>query len=147
MIPIQGAPPPAAVVATPKRPAAARSSAFGVPDPEPAAAEAAGTGAAPEAALAGMLALQEGAAVNGAATAASGSAARDRQARRRGRDLLEALAALHCAVLAGPPDAASLASLAALAAPSAEAADPALRRIVADIRLRAHVELARYGVG
>jgi hypothetical protein len=99
----------------------------------PAGAEAAG-GAA-EVSLAGLLALQE----------AADEPVRDRQARRRGHDLLAELAALQRELLAGPPDLDRLERLAALAREVPDAADPRLRAVVQAISLRARVELARYG--
>jgi len=88
--------------------------------------------------LAGLLALQE---------EVGGGQARDREARRRGRDLLAELAALQRALLSGPPGAERLARLADLAAAVPEAADPRLREAVNAIALRARVEAARYGAG
>lgn len=65
----------------------------------------------------------------------------DREARRRGQDLLEALAALQRALLgAGGADADALARL---ADDIPQAADPALRAAVAAIALRARIEAAR----
>jgi hypothetical protein len=84
--------------------------------------------------MAGLLALQE----------AGGDEVRDREARQRGRDLLDELAALQRELLAGAPDAARLARLAELAAGLPLAADPGLRAVVQAIALRARVEAARY---
>jgi protein-disulfide isomerase-like protein with CxxC motif len=96
------------------------------------AAEAAEVAATP--ALVGLLAVQE----------AESDAARNRAARRRGRELLEALSALQRAVLEGGADPAGLARLATLAEDTPAAADPALGEVVHAIVLRARVELARY---
>ena len=89
-----------------------------------------------EASLAGLLALQE---------ELDGGTVRDRGARRRGRDLLEELAALQRDLLSGAPDPARLARLAGMADTVPEAADPRLRDVVNAIVLRARVEAARYG--
>ena len=139
MFPIQA--PSAPAGAPPARRAKPQSvSGFGVPDGAPAGADSPGVGVAPTS-LAGMLALQ---ADQGEWDAAS-PAARDRRARRGGRDVLEALAAMQRALLGGGADAAALARLAALAGGLPDAADPGLRAIIGDIGLRARVELARYG--
>jgi len=91
-----------------------------------------------ETAMAGLLALQEG---------SDGGAVRDRNARRRGHDLLAELAALQRDLLAGGPGQARLARLLDLADAVPLAADPRLRDAVAAIALRAQVEAARYGAG
>jgi hypothetical protein len=117
--------------------AVARGRGFSVAD-GPVPRPAGGTGEADsvaETSLAGLLALQE---------EADGGDARDRAARRRGRDLLGGLAALQRDLLAGGPDPARLARLAEMADSLPEAADPRLRDVVAAIALRARVEAARY---
>lgn len=89
-------------------------------------------GAAPAAAIgaaSGLLALQ----------AAAEDAARDKAAERRGRDILDELAALQRDMLAGGASPARLRRLAALAEGEG-GADPALREIVAAISLRARVQ-------
>jgi hypothetical protein len=91
------------------------------------------TEAAPAAALASMLVLQE----------MGGEAPEDREARRHGHDLLDALAALQRAVLTGGDDAAALERLAGLAATVPHAADVRLAAMVSAIVVRAKVELAR----
>jgi len=83
--------------------------------------------------LVGALALQE----------FGCDAPQDRAARRRGYDLLAGLRALHRALLADSLDPEPLADLARLAAEVPEAADPRLREVVAELILRARVELAR----
>jgi len=96
-------------------------------------------GPAPAAAaspLDAMLALQEQAA----------DATRDRQARQHGQALLQALAALQHAMLAGGAETESLQRLAALIAACPAATDPALASIIAGLSLRAQVELARRGL-
>ena len=97
-----------------------------------------GSGTASVASVAGMLLLQEvadGPARNGQA--------RDRQARRHGRALLEGLSDLQRALLGDGEDTAALDRLATLVAHCPEAADPALRATLAAVALRAKVELAR----
>jgi hypothetical protein len=80
-----------------------------------------------------MLALQE----------VGGEAPEDREARRHGHDLLDALAALQRAALTGGDGAAALERLADLAAAVPAAADGRLAAIVSAIVVRAKVELAR----
>ncbi len=107
---------------------------FQVPDERAAA----GT-AAPVAAFAAgaMLGLQE----------TMADPVGERAARRRGQDMLDALAALQRGLLSpAGPDPASLRRLAALAAAAPHAADSGLREALEAIRLRAVVELARYGL-
>jgi hypothetical protein len=87
--------------------------------------------------LGGLLALQE----------AEAEPAGDRQARRRGRRLLDELAALQRDLLGGEVTEERLATLAALLADVPPAADPDLRAAVAAVALRARLELARYGRG
>jgi hypothetical protein len=84
--------------------------------------------------LGGMLALQE----------VESGAVRDREARRRGHDMLAALTRLQRALLAGEPDLATLRGLEALAENVPEASDPALQQALADVVLRVKVELARH---
>jgi hypothetical protein len=86
--------------------------------------------------LSGALALQE----------LGCEAPQDRAARRRGYDLLASLRALQRDLLASRVDAGSLADLAALSAAAPEAADPRLREVIAELVLRARVELARHGL-
>ncbi len=81
----------------------------------------------------GLLAVQE----------AEADAARDRDARKRGKAMLDALARLQRMMLAGQFDAEELRNLAALAADPAEAADPALGAALREVAVRARVELAR----
>lgn len=92
---------------------------------------AASAAAAPATALS-LLALQESAAV----------AERDARARARGLALLAALSALQAGMLRGVVDAALPARLAALGEGEA-AKDPALADLLAQVTLRARVELAR----
>jgi hypothetical protein len=98
---------------------------------------AAPTTATTEISLAGLLALQ----------ADDAGEARDRSARRRGRELLDALAALQRAMLGGEIDQDQLHDLAALVADVPDAADSRLRAAMEDVVLRVRVELARHGVG
>jgi Class II flagellar assembly regulator len=102
-----------------------------------AAPTTAPTTATTEISLAGLLALQ----------ADDAGEARDRSARRRGRELLDALAALQRAMLGGEIDQDQLHDLAALVADVPDAADSRLRAAMEDVVLRVRVELARHGVG
>jgi hypothetical protein len=70
----------------------------------------------------------------------------DRQARRRGQDLLRALSRMQRAMLEDRQDQESLQTLAGLTADLPLATDPGLRRILQAIALRARVELARQGL-
>lgn len=97
------------------------------------AAATQGTGAASPI---GLLALQEGAPVG----------EREARARRRGEAALEGLRDLQLALLAGGADPARLRALAADLPTPEEAADPALAGVLAAIRLRVRVELARHGL-
>lgn len=100
---------------------------------QPAAAALAPTGAAAPAALFGLLAVQE----------AQGEAVRDRDARRRAKQMLDELTRLQRALLAGRPDPETLRALAALAGDLSVAADPVLAAAVRAVAVRARVELAR----
>lgn len=102
---------------------------------QPAAGQPTGalTETAAASSLSGLLALQE----------AGAGAPRDREARRRGRDLLAALAELQHALLGGGDSPDALARLAELASDLPHASDPRLRAVLAAIGLRARVELAR----
>ncbi len=93
--------------------------------------------AAPAAAAAvdGLLLLQE----------VEDGPTRDRHARRHGRAMLDALAALQRALLGEGDDPDVLHRLAALVAHCPSAADPALRATLSAVALRAQVELARRG--
>jgi hypothetical protein len=115
----------------PARPPA-RAAGFRLPaDAAEAPAEAAATAGVM---LGGMLALQE----------AESGAVRDREARRRGQEMLAALARLQRALLEGNRDLPGLRRLAALAEDIPQAADPGLRQALAEVTLRARVELARH---
>lgn len=92
---------------------------------------AAPASAVPAAALS-LLGLQESAA----------AAERDARARTRGLAMLSALAALQAGLLRGAVDAGLPARLAALGEGEA-AADPALAALLAQVTLRARVEMAR----
>jgi hypothetical protein len=134
MIGITGPFGPGGVRETAPRKAAAKSR-FAVPH-DAAAETAAPAESAAIGGLEAILLLQE----------ASDASVADREARRHGRDLLAALAALQRAILAaGGETGAVLAHLATLAEISPmEARDPALRAVVAAVVLRAKVELARH---
>ncbi len=71
------------------------------------------------------------------------AAHRDREARRRGKELLQALSALQHAMLGGGDDAAALTDLARLLSGIPKATDPSLSGIVREIAVRAAVEVAR----
>jgi len=110
---------------------------FFLPSGEAATAGTAASAAPLRAAsLAGMLTLQE----------RTGEPVEDRQARRRGQDLLEALSRMQRAMLEDRQDQESLQTLAGLTADLPRATDPGLRRILQAIALRARVELARQGL-
>ncbi len=105
------------------------------------AVESAATGALAEAgsvSLGGLLAMQE----------AESEPPADREAKRRGEDVLGELAALQRDLLADGPSEPGLARLAALADRAGGAAgpgvDPRLRGVLDAIGVRARVELARY---
>ncbi|MBN9562574.1 MAG: hypothetical protein J0H14_17880 [Alphaproteobacteria bacterium] len=99
-----------------------------------AASQAGAAAGAVPVSLGAMLALQE----------AGAEPARDRAARRHGQAMLQLLAALQRAMLAGEGGGeAELTRLASLATEVPLASDPALRQAVAAIALRASVELAR----
>jgi hypothetical protein len=87
--------------------------------------------------LAGLLALQ----------AEDGDEARDREARRRGHDMLAELAALQRTLLAeGGVPVDQLRRLEALAADPPSASDPRLCGVIEAIKLRVRVELARFRI-
>ncbi len=90
-------------------------------------------GAAAPASLLGLLAVQE----------AEGAAARDCDARKRGKRMLDELARLQRALLTGRLDPDGLRTLAALASDPAGAADPVIAAVVRAVAVRARVELAR----
>ena len=112
--------------------AVVRGAGFRLP-PERTEAPAAAPAAA-EVSLGGMLALQE----------AESLALRDREARRRGQEILAALTRLQRALLEGGRDLPGLRRLAALAEDIPPAADPGLAQALAEVALRARVELARH---
>ena len=120
-----------AQIAAPAR-AAPHGTAFAVPSPPPAAAGAGTSGIAP-AAMAGLLAVQEGATGDRRAPAA----------RRAGRALLGALSALQAALLAGQGEAGALEGLRDLLGAMPPAEDP----VLATIALRCRIELARREAG
>ena len=133
---LQGLQAPEATALAAARPRAAASGAAPgfrvVEQPSPIAARAP-TGAVTAAGLLGLLAVQE----------AGGAAVRDRDARKRGKQMLDELARLQRALLAGRLDPENLRALAALAGDSAVAADPAIAAVVRAVTVRARVELAR----
>ncbi len=121
-----------AAAAMPARVAA--RSAFAIPAEPSAAAPEGAPGGAPVGAtalavsLSGLLALQE----------AGPEAPRDRAARRRGRDILAALAELQRELLGGEADG-TLARLASLIEDLPLAADPSLETVLAAVALRARI--------
>ncbi|MCW3475122.1 flagellar assembly protein FliX [Limobrevibacterium gyesilva] len=116
--------------------AGAGRSGFSVPG-EARSSGTAGAAATSALSLAGLLALQ----------ADDTDTVQDREARRRGRDMLDELNALQRALLGDTVDFTGLRRLATLAADVPAALDPRLRAIVNEITVRAKVELARYGAG
>ena len=103
------------------------------PRPRPADAPA----EPPAVMLAGLLAIQ----------AEDCDETRDRQARRRGQDLLAALAALQRALLSeGGVPLDQLRNLERLVADAPPASDPRLREIMDAITLRVRIELARFRI-
>ncbi len=131
-----------------RRASAGEGSGFSIADDAPGtpSAAAAAAGFAPGA-LASLLAMQE-AGPSAATTVAGG--VRDREARRHGRAVLDALLAWQRGLLRGEPEVGALRQLASIAgeaeAEAAGASDPGLRAVLAEIMLRARVELARYGI-
>jgi hypothetical protein len=118
--------------------AAGEAAAFAALLDSPAAAPSAH--AASEAApLSGLSWIQEG------VTDALSRDAKDRDARRHGRAMLQALADVQRALLGGDDGRAqaALTALASIAEEGREADDPVLRLIVREIGVRAAVELAR----
>jgi hypothetical protein len=72
---------------------------------------------------------------------------RRRRGLKRGRRALDALEALKLALLTGPADSAALASLKVAAGALGESSgDPGLDSVLAEIALRAEVELAKLGL-
>lgn len=92
--------------------------------------------AVPACALGAMLAAQEQAF----------ETIRDRQARRRGQDMLRALRSVQAAMVADRDDPDALGMLASLAGDAVETDTPALAAALGSIVLRARVELARRGL-
>jgi hypothetical protein len=127
-----GRPPPTRSAARTGR---SRTGAFAVPAEASAAGHAEATTQTEAVALTSMLTLQEFG--NGAAA--------DREATRRGEDLLSALAELQRALLDGVDTVETMQRLATMAAAVPRAADPRLAAMVSAIILRVRVELARRG--
>lgn len=105
---------------------------FSVPDGA-TRAEAAGAAAAVPAAA--LLALQS----------VADEPVADREARRRGFDLLAELSALQRELLDAPPTQARLGRIGELLQAIPAAGDQRLAAVVAEVALRARIELARYG--
>ncbi len=104
-----------------------------------APAPGAASGTTPPATLSGVAWLQAGVAD------ALAREARDKEARRHGRAMLQALGAVQLAVLGGDDGQArcALAALACTAGGKHEADDPVLQLILREIEVRAAIELAR----
>lgn len=116
------------------RPRAPGAGGFNIPE-DLAAAPARASAAPSTVSLSAMLSLQSEA-----------EPVQDRAARQHGRALLHELNTLHQALLGDFRNFKGLSALRDLAAaPSAAAEDPRLRDAVAEITLRARIELARYG--
>ena len=117
-----------------------RGGGFGLPGAGGDSAGEAGVAGAGTAAaagpIAGLLALQE----SGAQTPPESTEAR---ARRRAGEALDELSGLQIDLLRGGADTARLERLAELAGETGEAVPPALAELLAEVRLRARVELAR----
>ena len=110
---------------------------FSVPTEEAAGKSGAAAVSAPlrSAALAGVLMLQE----------RTRETIGDRHARRRAKDLLQALSRIQRAMLENSRDEQSLQDLAGLIDDLPCATDPGVRGILQAIAVRARVELARHG--
>lgn len=133
---VDGVGPMVPAARTSPRPSA-RGAGFTVPSgPAEAPAGSAAAAETAEVTLGGMLALQE----------AGSAEVQDREARRHGQDMLAELAKLQRALLEGRADPGLLQRLADLAGNVPVAADPALRQAVADVALRARIELARHQI-
>ncbi|MFH5925261.1 flagellar assembly protein FliX [Roseomonas xinghualingensis] len=113
--------------------AAARGGGFRLPG---AAQESAESSATLAVAPLGMVAIQE----------AEDAAARDRRGAARARELLKEMSALQAGMLAGGVEPERLERL-ALLAEGEPPADPVLADAVAQISLRARIELVRRGLG
>ena len=132
MTAIEGVGPPT-VSRIGSRPSTRVGTGFAVPAQSAAAGQTSAAAEAGEVSLASMLALQE----------FGGDAATDREARRRGEDMLSALIELQRALLGGVGTGETMQRLADLAASVPRAADPHLAAMVSAIILRVKVELAR----
>jgi hypothetical protein len=113
----------------------AQTGAFAVPTESSATGHAEAATETEEIALTSMLSLQE----------FGGDAAADREASRRGEDMLSALAELQRALLGGVDTVETMRRLAELAAAVPRAANPQLAALVSAISIRVRVELARRG--
>ncbi len=124
------------------RSSAAVDTGFRIPSaqemPHPGATDAARTAPAVSTTRA-MLAHQE----QTGSDAGYGSDLTDREARRHGQEILDALAALQRALLRSGDPAEGLARLRVLAEMAPVAHDPTLARVLSSIRLRAQLEVLR----
>ena len=113
--------------------ARAAGAAFAMPAGSPPAGVGAALGATcPAVSLSGLIVLQDA------------EPPRDRAARRRGQDILAALAELQRGLLGGE-EGGALSRLASLIGELPQAADPRLGSVLAAVALRARIELARRG--
>lgn len=120
----------------PARRVARRGGGFALPEPRQADAAA---GPAAGAGIGALLALQ--------ADAVQPAAPRDEAARRQAAATLEELRGLQLDLLRGVADAGRVARLAALSEAGATASDPVLQEALAELALRARIELARRRAG
>ena len=120
---------------SPARTRRAQTDGFAVPAESSATSHAEAATQTEEVALTSMLSLQE----------FGGDAAADREASRRGDDMLSALAELQRALLGGVDTVETMQRLTELAAAVPRAADPQLAALVSAINIRVRVELARRG--
>lgn len=122
------------------RPCGIPGASFRLPNPADTAQGVAASSTAATRGLDALLALQE------TGVAADNPAVRDREARRHGRAILEALAELQKALLGGSDDSEVLGRLGALLGSLPPAADAGLAVLLNSVSLRARIELARRGL-
>ena len=113
---------------------------FRLPNEAGSSAMQSTAGAAAARGLDALLALQE------AGAAVDDPVLRDREARRHGRKVLDALAALQKALLGGGGERDALGHLSALLGGMPQATDPQLAALLGSVGLRARIELARHGL-
>ncbi len=113
---------------------------FRLPDAAGNSAAQSPAGAAAARSLDALLALQE------AGAAVDDPALRDRDARRHGSEVLDALAELQRALLGGGGERDALGQLSALLSRMPHADDPQLAALLGSVGLRVRIELARRGL-